>query len=99
MMIPRFSLHGDFQTWKDNIRQDENGAWVRWKDVEPYLSYCEQAGVEYRVTTPEENTAYIIDIDEDLLNDIVQDDEEDEDIIPLDEGEDVYELITRKDHL
>lgn len=90
-MIPRFSLYRDVSNWNSDIQEDANGRWVRWKDVEPYLDYSTAHGFVVTPPTPTQDIKQLPmfgDIDEELGN-------LDEDNLPLDDGEDVYDLMTK----
>lgn len=58
-MIPRFHLYGNYDTWKDNIQEHEAGLWARWKEVEPYITYCHDRGVTFDPPVVEEEQPYI----------------------------------------
>jgi hypothetical protein len=40
MMLPRYSLYGDYTTWNGNIQEDLEGRWLKWKDTEAYVQYA-----------------------------------------------------------
>jgi len=100
MTLPRYSLYGTTAQWAGNIQVDAGGRWVRWKDITPYLEYCEQQGfqppeqLELFPLEPIIDMAEVIDITKGtgiiILN------EEDDHEIPLDDGEDLYELMTHE---
>lgn len=58
-MIPRFHLYGNYDTWKDNIQEHEAGLWARWKDVQPYVTYCQEKGVSFEPPVVVEEQPYI----------------------------------------
>ena len=51
-MIPRFSLYRDPHDWKDDIREDPDGMWVKWRDAAPYIEYSEKHGFAPVVPDP-----------------------------------------------
>lgn len=94
-MIRRFSLRGEFGTWAGNIEEDPQGAWVRWKDILPYLpehpDYVTTEDVrreQYESNLQEQASIRGQDVTGDPLE--VEDDEDLEDI----QG-DLYDIVTR----
>lgn len=36
-MIPRYNLYGDMDIWADDIQLDLDGAWCKYRDIEPII--------------------------------------------------------------
>jgi hypothetical protein len=96
-MIQRYSLYGTPEQWAGNIQADAGGRWVRWADIVPYLEYCEQQGFQppEQLELPEVGVTIDMMVGE-MDNTIVTNDDDHE--LPLDGGEDLYELITHENH-
>src|SRR3990172_7474801 len=93
-MIPRYSLYGTASQWAGNIRVDAGGRWVRWRDITSYLEYCEQQGFQ----PPEQFELPLTDPSIDIMAgraDMTIINEDDDHELPLDDGEDLYDLMTR----
>lgn len=92
-MLPRYSLYGSLEDWKGSIEEDPGGRWVRWKDVAPYLAYCQAHGfvVKPEVIDPLQGKS---DDYDDYYEDIIITEDDDHEV-PLDDGEDVYDLLTK----
>ena len=89
-MIPRFSLYRDPSNWNSDIQEDPQGQWVKWKDVEPYLDYSATHGfVTTQPQTQDIKQLPMFGEDTQVLEIL------DEDDLLLDDGEDVYDLITK----
>lgn len=89
MSIPRFSLYREFEQWKDDIKEDTEGRWVRWRDVEPYTTYALEHGF---VPITEEPLQVPIEFMADGLPEEINDEEE---ILP-DDGVDAYDMVTQQ---
>ena len=94
MTVPRYSLYGTTTQWAGNIQIDAGGRWVRWVDIVPYLEYCEQQKFQppEQLELPTHHHAVYSMVEEPNISFVNEDDDHE---LPLDDGEDLYDLMTR----
>ena len=93
-MFPRFSLYSDMTQWNGDIREDPRGQWTHWRDMVPYVEYALAHGFVPAVPATDEPqpSEPMVERDSDeVLTPTIDD-------LPLDDTDDVYELITGAQH-
>lgn len=89
-MFPRFSLYSDITQWNGDIREDPRGQWTRWRDMAPYVEYALAHGF-IPAPLPEDEPLSMAPMVERESDEVLTPTIDD---LPLDNTEDVYELIT-----